>query len=786
MLLILLVIFGSFGSIDSDIWGPLTDDSSGPLNISMWRSTTKLPVRTDFPEYNLLKDKPSMALTLGGGGVMAFTSSFGILSALHSLGLIPKIKYLGSVSGGGWFASAFTYGHIQDDAVYLGRIVQPADITPENLEEINPKCGRIMANNTFYKTGLMKFVELVGGTAEVMSKCGIKESCSEQAKEAWLYTISKFYLQPVGINVNGSGTLFTYNKATEEEFKDRNPMLKDTTFLLPVNAERPFHVISTTLIGPVATKGISFSTRGLYTPGNENFTCVEYTPLYGGFATNKNVEHTLEGTRKTTNIYQQTGGFVEVPGMHGEFGGTFGLAPTESHGYTSVFRPEFPSSPLFGLVDATALSSWAPAAIFAGINEPFATSVAINYPVWSPIAPNEQTTPSVVSSWIGDGGNFQNDPLINFLLRRVKHIVTAIFTNIPLNSTWNVFEDPTNLDAISKDIPAFFGQLPANYDELFFGFYYLQNQVFAKEDYYRVVLGLQEAQAKGDGIVASFNLTTVQNDWWGVPAGLEVEWTIVYTGRALNWEAQLSPEMKALIVPEVDPENPSSLRQTGPYAGFPNWNTVDGGDMSFSEINLQANFFGWITQQHAKVFQSALSDNSEPVEPAPPVARLCLWAHGCAADEGSCGTGAYCYAPNRWWSQCRERADLEDTRGDTCLKCIHTRIGPYQGLKSGCSGDSDCCNEAAVCDSDGHCTLPCAGTARYGGTGEADSKEAGGGVAMMIGVVLMIVGSVVLGIMCLARYRYVTAKAPAAGGKDLVEEEHQIQIVVDRLDGEKR
>ena len=69
------------------------------VNINLWRSVTPKPVKEDFPEIKLgiLRSKPNTGLVLSGGGVNAVTSSFGIFSALESLNLVSKIRYLTSV-----------------------------------------------------------------------------------------------------------------------------------------------------------------------------------------------------------------------------------------------------------------------------------------------------------------------------------------------------------------------------------------------------------------------------------------------------------------------------------------------------------------------------------------------------------------------------------------------------------------------------------------------------------------------------------------------------------------
>ncbi len=60
----------------------------------------------------------------------------------------------------------------------------------------------------------------------------------------------------------------------------------------------------------------------------------------------------------------------------------------------------------------------------------------------------------------------------------------------------------------------------------------ISRQVFDRADFPIVVTALQAAQAKGDGIISTHTLTTVENTWWGVPAGLKVDITFSLLGKS--------------------------------------------------------------------------------------------------------------------------------------------------------------------------------------------------------------------------------------------------------------
>ena len=90
---------------------------------------------------------------------------------------------------------------------------------------------------------------------------------------------------------------------------------------------------------------------------------------------------------------------------------------------------------------------------------------------------------------------------------------------------------------------------------------YSNNQVFHEHDYAVVINALQDAQAQGSGAVATTALRTVENAFWGIPAGFNVTVMWIYLGRAFQWEAQIPPELKELQIC-------SQLYSVLPYESF--------------------------------------------------------------------------------------------------------------------------------------------------------------------------------------------------------------------------
>jgi hypothetical protein len=62
--------------------------------------------------------------------------------------------------------------------------------------------------------------------------------------DGWAYATQKFYFEKAGIKSN---VPFSWNEATVNDIKKRNPSLYDTEFMLLANKERPYPIIGTGL-----------------------------------------------------------------------------------------------------------------------------------------------------------------------------------------------------------------------------------------------------------------------------------------------------------------------------------------------------------------------------------------------------------------------------------------------------------------------------------------------------------------------------------------------------------
>ena len=135
---------------------------------------------------------------------------------------------------------------------------------------------------------------------------------------------------------------------------------------------------------------------------------------------------------------------------------------------------------------------------------------------------------------------------------------------------------------------------------------YEMNQVFPKSDYFDLIESLQAAQAQGDGIVTTKHLTTIQNNFWGIPAGFEADITFCYLGRLSGWEKQLSSDLQSVLVPKENADDLSVDVSDGQFRNFPHYAT-SGSLINHERANVLADLTGWAVLQNADLFRSILS-----------------------------------------------------------------------------------------------------------------------------------------------------------------------------------
>lgn len=562
------------------------------LKAKAWQCFSKYPTEEVFPETEMLSSKPNTAIGFSGGGSRAYGATMGYLAALHELDLLKNVRYIGGISGGSWATAAFTYvQNVSDDSVFLGPIVQPEDIVHDELKKVDPSCARKLASQDLVLIALN----------------ALKEGIVESIADAWIYAESLMYFEPIGI---APGVRFSWSTDTVNEIIQRNPSLTSEDFLIPVNKDRPFPIIGGAVIAPL--EGAPATLRA------QNYSRIEFTPLYTGEFKNLDISYSYGGNPRNVHT-KHVGGAIEsfAFAVKGTKQPSRALSATESTSTLDVPAPE----KVLDVAFMAGVSSYAPGSFFESIRIPdMAANLSMTYDYWSPstdtndVSTDATSAPEVTTMMCADGGVYENIPLISFMQRRVPKIVLFFMPSTPLLpfEDWDVSTSPETTpyseDQVTASLSAYFGVNPPQARWADRAYEREPIQVFSEDDYEVVITALQSAQQEGNGLFATLNLTTIENTWWGIPAGMTFEITFSYLGRLRGWEKKLSKEMYDLAVPS-DPADEADLSVTvnsGPFRGFPHFVTA-GGLLNVERANLLADLTGWSVLQNEELFRHMLS-----------------------------------------------------------------------------------------------------------------------------------------------------------------------------------
>jgi len=485
---------------------------------------------------------------------------------------------------------AYTYSQHDpaDEAEFLGPIVPPEQIVQKALKQMSPKCARRVTDTNY-----------VTITLKAISQC-------PTLGDMWCHATQEVYLGPLGIP---AATHWAYTQDQVDDILSRNPELSASSFLLPNQPTRPFPIVGSALVGPQEGAPYIFSRE------NQNYTFFEMTPMYVGNAKTLAMEYNTNKKHSNTIQKRTVGGFLETFAFAQSSNSTdsSNIAPAaglRTGEQTAVLEVPAPRG-ILDLRFASGASSFAPGAFFDSFKIQKPTSLHFNY--FSPTDPSnggqeaQAGKKNIYDTLFADGGSLENIPLISLIQRGVKRVMYCANTGDALQpaSVWNIdapgaAEIP---DQIDGSIPAFFGINVDRKHKFQDRSYFLDNnQIFASADYAGVVKGLQAAQAAGKGIIFRTTLTTIQNLWWGVTGGVQVDITFMYLGRVTAWETLLSADMRKLVVPKKDADNLANTVSHGPFKHFPHFPT-EGGSINHEQANLLADLTGWTVLNNAELFR---------------------------------------------------------------------------------------------------------------------------------------------------------------------------------------
>ena len=254
----------------------LFDNRLKYVNCGFWDATK--PDFT-FPEVNHIDARRrEVGVAFSGGGTRSASASLGQLRALSELGLLGRIGYISAVSGGSWACTPFTYlPPMFSDVDFLGRPVEPEDLTPAKLTELDPTSfAHAVANSSIIDDFLEWAFRLAGD-------------------ETYSRAIGDSFLEPFG--VDSLRRFFFHDSTTVQTILQRNPRMEATDFYT-TRPHRPYLIVGGVILRPENAPNL----RRIH---------FEMTPLYVGART----LHENAGS----NGRHLGGGYVEPFGFDSDF-----------------------------------------------------------------------------------------------------------------------------------------------------------------------------------------------------------------------------------------------------------------------------------------------------------------------------------------------------------------------------------------------------------------------------------------------------------------------------------
>ena len=497
-------------------------------------------VNVDFISSSKYKEneKPlNNVLCLSGGGSRSFLLSMVIMRELENKNKINSFDLIGSVSGGSWANCMFQYGKYRSREEYLGKSILPENLSQETINNISSNCVLSCVNNN-----LIEYFE--NSILKESKNINIKDL---SLSDIWSKIINAFYLNSFSVD----GNKFHLNKKKElTEVLTNQPNLNEDDFILP-QSKYPPALFMCTIAGPKSLSPYNVDK-------NSNFTIYEMNHKYSGIyyaPDNGNITYQNEKNNKSKKI--EVEGYINSQAFNGFLQKDKQTVLLDKKG---------------SILDTISLSSWAPGSFLDSL--PIQSDDRDIYFEKNFINKKENN-----NFLFTDGATINNHGIIPMVQRKVKNIFACInskskFTyyidkqnnyttsNIPIDFTFaTLFGVITNSDLsyVSKKSNDF-----------------TNTHIFETKYFNKLIDIMNKVEKKGNGIVCSIEVETIENKWYNIKAGNKINLTIFYNSLPINWYNKLDSDLQQIVDNKNLPFIPTKAA-----------------DISADEINLIDSMTSW-------------------------------------------------------------------------------------------------------------------------------------------------------------------------------------------------
>jgi predicted acylesterase/phospholipase RssA len=539
------------------------------LNVTIWPIRTGGGTNPDLFDARTGEARfgpPWVGVSLSGGGARAMTTAMGALRGLRHLGLLDKVSWLSTVSGGTWAGTTYTYlPSTISDQDFLGPVVPD----PGNYCWFETDCPNRDYALDYLPDTRMGSVFPRMTVAKIIEKAVAFLDAGVSTHALWCRLVGHFILEPFGLgdgfDPTAPATYFSYQPSwLERAILQYNRGLTSGDFYCTrTSTDRPFLVTNSIFLFPPSTAG------------------KPATP---------NTMHPWEGTPTGVGIVP---GFARqgapVPGepnsrdLGGGLVDPFGMGCAAPSKPVSSGRFNTPTPPMrYALSDmAGTSSSFYVDALYTWLQQ-YLSSIDDLFPIYNywPVMNAGASRNSAYPYYYGDGGILENTGIAALLRRRVPRIIAFVNSEIPLaKSNGTVTIDPM--------ISALFGQPTGPRGKLEDSFLAKlgatsqSTQVFRSSDYGTLVDNLWNASQAGGTAIYKQTLPVLANSLFGVPAMDQVTILWVYLNPVSWWYDRLTWEVRLAM--DAEPWY---------YLYFPNYGTVDI-ELTKRQVNLLAHLSCW-------------------------------------------------------------------------------------------------------------------------------------------------------------------------------------------------